>query len=106
MTKFKLDPALHILPVELRLRKDKLLVFNIYRSDRIGIEIFFDTLSDAMHFYEVDYNNIIIIGDFNIKFNCNNAQANRMIHVLSEFDLQQQITQPDCSFQQCLQSLL
>ena len=67
LTKFKLDPALHILPVELRLRKEKLLVFNIYRPDRINIELFFDTLSNAIHFYEVDYNNIIVLGDFNLE---------------------------------------
>uniref|UniRef100_A0A7M5XKN3 Endonuclease/exonuclease/phosphatase domain-containing protein n=1 Tax=Clytia hemisphaerica TaxID=252671 RepID=A0A7M5XKN3_9CNID len=64
---FKLDPSLHILPVELRLRKDKLLVFNIYRPDRINLDLFFHTLSDAIHFYEVDYNNIIVIGDFNLE---------------------------------------
>ena len=64
---FKLDPSLHILPVELRLRKDKLLIFNIYRPDRINLELFFNTLSDAIHFYEIDYNNIIVIGDFNLE---------------------------------------
>uniref|UniRef100_A0A7M5XFX2 Endonuclease/exonuclease/phosphatase domain-containing protein n=1 Tax=Clytia hemisphaerica TaxID=252671 RepID=A0A7M5XFX2_9CNID len=66
LTNFKLDPALHILPLEIRLRKDKLLVFNIYRPDRINIDLFFNTLSDAIHFYEVDYHNIIVIGDFNL----------------------------------------
>ena len=67
LTKFKLDPSLHILPVELILRKNKLLVFTIYRPDRIKVDLFFETLSNAIHFYEVDYNNIIVVGDFNLE---------------------------------------
>ena len=62
-----LDPSMHILPIEVRLRKTKLLIFNIYRPDRINIDIFFDTLSDAIHFYEAKYDNITIIGDFNLE---------------------------------------
>ena len=45
----------------------EIYVFNIYRPDRINLDLFFNTLSDAIHFYEVDYNNIIVIGDFNLE---------------------------------------
>ena len=67
LTAFKLDPALHILPVELRLRETKLLIFSIYRPDRINIDLFFNTLADAIHFYEISYDNIMVIGDFNLE---------------------------------------
>ena len=67
LTKFEIDPALHILPIELRFNSEKLLVFNIYRPDRNNIDIFFNALSDAIHFYEVEYDNILILGDFNLE---------------------------------------
>ena len=67
LTKFDLDPSLHILPIELRLRNSKLLVFNIYRPDRIKVDLFLSTLSDAIHFYEADYEHILVVGDFNLE---------------------------------------
>ena len=67
LSKFEIDPALHILPLELRLKSKKLLIFNIYRPDRINVDIFFNTLSEAIFHYEPDYDNIYVYGDFNLE---------------------------------------
>ena len=70
LSKFEIDPALHILPLELRLKSKKLLIFNIYRPDRINVDIFFNTLSEAIYHYEPDYDNIYVYGDFNLDLEC------------------------------------
>ena len=65
---FDFDSSLQILPIELRFRKEKLLLFNIYRPDRTNIDLFLNSLSDAIHFYEMYYDNIIIVGNFNLEY--------------------------------------
>ena len=67
LSKYEIDPALHILPLELRLKSKKLLVFNIYRPDRINVDLFFNILSEAIYQYEPEYDNIYICGDFNLE---------------------------------------
>ena len=64
---FKFDPSIQIIPIELNIRNKKWLIFNIYRPDRTDVNLFLRNLSDAIHFYEMSYDNIIAIGDFNLE---------------------------------------
>ena len=56
---------MQVIPIELNLRKQKWLIFVIYRPPRQNIESFLDILSNAIDFYSKSYDNVLILGDFN-----------------------------------------
>ena len=65
MNTFKFPPDMQIIPIELNLRKQKWIVFTIYRPPRNNITYFLNVLSEAIDFYSKTHDNMIIIGDFN-----------------------------------------
>jgi hypothetical protein len=62
---FSFDTSIQILPVELNLRKCKWLLLSIYRPPHQDLKYFLTSLSDALSFYSVSYDNLLIVGDFN-----------------------------------------
>ena len=54
-------------PLELNLRKEEWLVIPIDRPPLDSITLFVDSLAGIIGFVSSSYNNLIIIGDFNIQ---------------------------------------
>ena len=52
--------------VELKLRSENWLINCSYNPNRIAIGNHLQTLSDFLDFHSLSYNNIIILGDFNV----------------------------------------
>ena len=52
---------------ELNLRKDKCLFASIYKPPLQNNQYFVSILSDLLDFYSNEYNNKIVLGDFNLK---------------------------------------
>ena len=85
---FKFDLNMQIMTIELNLRKQKWLIFVIYRPPKQNINIFLQNLSNAMDFYSQSHDNIIIIGDFNATPQtpvlCNFLSENSLFNHLKE----------------------
>ena len=67
LTNFKFDPLMQVIPIELNFRKTKWLVLSIYRPPRQDPDLFLNNLSDFIHCHEINYDNFIVIGDFNLE---------------------------------------
>ena len=62
---FGFDKDMQIVPIELNLRKQKWVLFSIYRPPRQNLSIFLSVLTSAIDYYTRTYENILVIGDFN-----------------------------------------
>ena len=58
-------PDIQCIAVELNLRKQKWLIFSIYRNPSQNLRYFLSHLTALLDYYSENYENIIIIGDFN-----------------------------------------
>ena len=67
LTKFKIPPDLQIIPIEINLRKSKWLVVSIYRPPGTEISYFIENITKLLDIY--NYDNIFIMGDFNLESN-------------------------------------
>ena len=67
VTKFILPINIHITPFEINLRKEKWLFASIYEPQSQCNQYFLDILGDLVDFYSQDYDNKVILGDFNLK---------------------------------------
>ena len=62
---FVFDKDIQVVPFELNLRKTKWVIFAIYRPPKQDLSNFLNILSIALDFYNRNYDNLLIIGDFN-----------------------------------------
>ena len=67
LTKFKLPNNIQIIPFELNLRKDKWLFVSIYKPPLQNNQYFVSILSDLLDFYSNEYDNKVVLGDFNLQ---------------------------------------
>ena len=67
LTKFKLPINIQIIPFEINLRKEKWLFVSIYKPPSQSNHYFLDILGDLLDFYSQDYDNKVILGDFNLE---------------------------------------
>ena len=67
LTKFKLPNKIQIIPFELNLRKDKWLFVSIYKPPLQNNQYFVGILSDLLDFYSNEYDNKVVLGDFNLE---------------------------------------
>ena len=67
LTKFKLPNNIQIIPFELNLRKDKWLFVCIYKPPLQNNQYFVSILSDLLDFYSNEYDNKVVLGDFNLE---------------------------------------
>ena len=67
LTKFKLPSNIQIIPFELNLRKDKWLFVSIYKPPLQNNQYFVGILSDLPDFYSNEYDNEVVLGDFNLE---------------------------------------
>ena len=58
---------IQIKPFEINLRKEKCLFVSIYKPPSQSNQYFLDTLGDLLDFYSQDYDNKVILGDFNLE---------------------------------------
>ena len=65
--KFKLPNNIQIIPSELNLRKDKWLSLSIYKPPLQNNQYFVSILSDLLDFYSNEYDNKVVLGDFNLE---------------------------------------
>ena len=66
-SKFKLPNNIQIIPFELNLRKDKWLFVCIYKPPLQNNQYFVSILSDLLDFYSNEYDNKVVLGDFNLE---------------------------------------
>ena len=67
LTKFKLPNKIQIIPFGLNLRKDKWLFVSIYKPPLQNNQYFVSILSDLLDFYSNEYDNKVVLGDFNLE---------------------------------------
>ena len=67
LTKFKLPNNIQIIPFELNLRTDKWLFVCIYKPPLQNNQYFVSILSDLLDFYSNEYDNKVVLGDFNLE---------------------------------------
>ena len=67
LSKFKLPLNIQIIPFEINLRKEKWVFVSIYKPSSQSNQYFLDLLSDLLDFYSQDYDNRVILGDFNLE---------------------------------------
>ena len=67
LTKYILPKDLQIIAFEVNLRKTKWLLISIYRPHRTQDQYFLDKLSSLIDYYSPTYDNILILGDFNLQ---------------------------------------
>ena len=58
---------IQIIPFEINLRKEKWLFVSIYKPPSQSNQYFLDLLSDLLDFYSEDYDNKVILVDFNLE---------------------------------------
>ena len=73
LTKFKVPSDIQIIPIEINLRKSKWLVLSIYRPPRTEIACFIENITKLLDIY--NYENILIMGDFNLESNDNKLES-------------------------------
>ena len=57
---------IEILPLELALTKRKWLILGLFKTPSSRSEIFISEVTKALTFYREKYNNILLMGDFNM----------------------------------------
>ena len=67
LTKFKLPVNIQIIPYELNLRKEEWLFVSIYKPALQNNQYFASTLSNLLDFYSNEYDNKLVLGDFNLE---------------------------------------
>ena len=67
LTLFKLPNNIQIIPFQLNLRKDKWLFVSIYKPPLQNNQYFVSILSDLLDFYSNEYDNKVVLGDFNLE---------------------------------------
>ena len=67
LSKFKLPINIQIIPFEINLRKSKWFFVSIYKPPSQSNQYFLDLLGDLLDFYSQDYDNKVILGDFNLE---------------------------------------
>ena len=67
LSKFKLPIDIQIIPFKINLRKEKWLFVSIYKPPSQSNQYFLDLLGDLLDFYSQDYDNKVILGDFNLE---------------------------------------
>ena len=66
---YKLPFDIQAIPFEIYLRKEKWLVICIYKPPLQNIQYFLNVLTDFLDFYSMQYDNKVVLGDFNLKPN-------------------------------------
>ena len=77
--------------VEIKLRKKKWLLFSFNNPNKNNIQFHLENLSKGLALYSSNYENLIILGDFNLSID-----NNYMAGFCDKYDLRSLITEPAC----------
>ena len=67
LTRFSTPAYTQIIVLEINLRKEKWLFVGMFKLLSLNSQYFLDALSDLLGFYSKHYDNIVILGDVNLK---------------------------------------
>ena len=67
LAKFKLPNNIQIIPFELNRKKGKWLFIRIYKLPLQNNQYFVNILSDWLDFFSTEYDNKVVLGDFNLE---------------------------------------
>ena len=82
---------IQLIPIELNFRNRKWLYIGIYRPPLLSLNYFLDHLSNVLDKYAIDYENIVLMGDFN----ASSAELDKN-SFLSNYDFSSLIKSPTC----------
>ena len=92
VTSYKFPKNLEVLPVKIILGKRKILLLGLCRPSSYSENAFSSHMEIAFSHYTTTYNNITLIGDFNM-----NADKNKFLNnFLETFNLKNLINEPTC----------
>ena len=67
LAKFKLPITIQTIPFEINVRHEKWLFVSIYKPPSQSNQYFLDLLGDLVDFHSQDYDNKVILGEFNLE---------------------------------------
>ena len=91
MDSFKFDSTTEVLTLEVNLTKQKLLVLGIYKPPAKDTDTFLNELSNAISFYKATYDDVLLIGDFNMTLENVSLQ-----NFCDSFNFEELIKHPTC----------
>ena len=65
LTSYQFETNIQIIPIEINLKKERWVIFSIYRPPKQCFKSFLQVLSSTIDFYTRIYKNILVMGDFN-----------------------------------------
>ena len=86
-----MNDDIQCIPIELNLRKQKWLILSIYRNPRQNLKYFLDEITKILDYYTADYENYIIMGDFNEV-----ATQSEVASFMTNFSLSSLFHDPTC----------
>ena len=86
-----ISPEIQCITTELNLRKQKWLILNTYRNPKQNIAYFLDEISKLLDFYSAEYENLLLLGDFNEEIS-----HPYMSTFITSFSLHSLILKPTC----------
>ena len=92
VTSYKFPTNLEVLPIKITIGKRKILLLGLYRPPSYSENDFLFHLENALNHYNTTYENITLIGDFNM-----NPDKNKFLNYFNEtFNLKNLINEPTC----------
>ena len=82
---------IEILPLELALTKRKWLILGLYKTPSLRSEIFVSEVTNKLAFYNEKYDNILLLGDFNMT-----PENHRLKDFTDSNDFENLIKEPTC----------
>ena len=67
LTSYSFPNDLQIIPIEINLRKEKWIIFSIYKPPKQNSVYFLNNLSISIDYYSKSYSNLLVMGDFNLE---------------------------------------
>ena len=91
LTKFNLPTEIQAIPIEINIRKTKWLIVALYRPERTNKMLFIDIINNLLDYYCVTYDNLLIMGDFNML-----ASDMEVVNLINNHDLHSMIKVSTC----------
>ena len=92
LDQFKLDDDIEGIFIEINLRKSKWLMLATYRPPFSSKSQYLDSIGNSIDFYSKTYQNVVLLGDFNIT-----ESEKEMYDFLEDYDFSKLVHFPTCS---------
>lgn len=74
--------------------QNNIIIISIYRTPDSDINIFFNTLHQVFLLSKIQKNKVILLGDFNVKFNTNDKDQTNLCDYFKSYNFTQVISEP------------